>query len=75
MMQHIWTSEWPTEEGWYWAYGVWWDLSERLELEPVHVWVTKHTVAYVAKGTFIYPSEEHKLLWQRIPKPELPEKI
>jgi len=62
-----WTNEWPTSEGWYWAYGTsYGDTTMKLSIVKV-----------VPKGNVIRGSEflyrrEHELVFQRIELPELP---
>ena len=82
-----WTSDWPTEPGWYWFYGYLWPFParrepgivlaswERLDLDVVNVSQTPDGLVYTARGEFIYPEEDHRGYFKRIETPVIPAEI
>jgi len=53
-----WTSEWPTETGYYWFHG--WCFRDRnyeARTYLVRVRHTSNSVAYITEGHFIYESQ------------------
>lgn len=86
MPDHAWTTEVPTEPGYYWFYGTS-DTERRCGLTPWLRFVTVRPptereqvflhglpLLYIYEGCLIYP-ESHRIncYWQRIPTPTLPE--
>jgi hypothetical protein len=68
-----WTTEWPTEEGMYWAYGcLWGDERPRLCHCEVHKGSGDNSI-YVCKGHFLFKRDTTGAVkWQKITPPELP---
>lgn len=69
--QHEWTPDWPTEPGWYWFYGNKYGES-RVSMGTVRVDRISNGVMTVMDGHFMYPSEGHVGVFQRLPTPVVP---
>jgi len=69
----MWTKEWPTESGFYWFYGFLWSRDgDKPELISIEVIQASNAIIYVAKGSFIYKTENHVGFWNKADLPELP---
>lgn len=67
----MWNKEWPTELGFYWAYGYFWKNKEK-EVRFVKVKKISDSFSYISEGAFIYEKDKHEVIWQKINNPELP---
>jgi hypothetical protein len=70
-----WTSEWPTELGWYWFYGDPYSKNpdpKHVLLHPVKVNQGANALIYVTGNSFMYKSEASKGLWKPMIVPEEP---
>ena len=73
MTESGWTSERPTEEGYYWFYG--WPFRDRghqAELHLVKIIQIANGVALVTNGHYLYRAEGAYGMWARAELPELP---
>lgn len=70
----MWTTEWPTESGFYWFYGFLWGYrnGDKPRLVSVEVSPISNGIMYVTKGSFIYKREGHIGLWHVADLPKLP---
>ena len=74
MKKEDWTDLWPTEPGYYWAYG---DFTGAFAFKPklyfVEVKRVSNGVAHISEGMFLWPTEI-ALIWHEKPVelPELP---
>ena len=67
-----WTTDIPTEPGWYWFYGQRYDR-EGCELAVVRAWQAANAVVCVCGGAFMGESDLGKIRWfQRMTEPEAP---
>lgn len=68
-----WTDVWPSEQGWYWFFGVRSAMRQKPELVPV---VVRHGADarpfYIAAGAFLYREEGATGRWLRLPLPSAP---
>ncbi len=75
--EEIWSEEFPWTPGWYWFYGILWyspkfDDEQKDKYTPVEVIATGamgEGRIYIAKGAFIYESDERKGLWAKAVMP------
>lgn len=64
-----WTKDWPTELGFYWAYGISiYDIEQKIELSIVRV---PYKDVLIRGSEFLY-RHENKLLFKKIKLPKLP---
>jgi hypothetical protein len=72
-----WTKEWPTEPGWYWFYGIKFqmvkDYKDRTDLHPIKVRKIANGVAHIAGSHFLYKAEGADGWWAKMDLPDLPE--
>lgn len=69
----MWTSEWPTEQGYYWFYG--WCFCHRDRPPGFHcveVYRTAIGFRYATGGHFLYETEGASGIWQPVKLPNLP---
>jgi hypothetical protein len=69
-----WTTDWPTEPGWYWFYGKRYG-EEKHSIGTVEVFNVSNGVMRVLGGAFMYPQEGHVGVFQRIETPVVPAEI
>ena len=74
MCEYVWSSEYPTEPGWYWFFGRKYG-EERYSLGTVRVIPISNGIMYVLDGNFMYESEGHKGVFSRIDEPMISAKI
>lgn len=71
-----WTTEWPTEPGWYWFYGRLSAIATRMDASPrlysVLVRKGSNHFAYIAEGSFVYQEEGAVGKWIAADVPEIP---
>ena len=68
-----WTTEWPTEPGWYWFFGFRFKSRDRPpELATVRVHKTMKGVARVGGASFMYRGEGDHGVWAKLDTPEPP---
>ena len=68
----MWTKEWPTEEGYYWAFGAIYK-DEKFDLSIMKVMMVGPKLnqpCYVREGSFYYKSEAGPGMFQKIKDPE-----
>jgi hypothetical protein len=64
-MSAVWTSDWPTEEGFHIFYGRKSDLVEDSALYFVNVFKTKYGFIYISKGQLLEKSNGAVGVWMR----------
>lgn len=72
--ENEWTSDWPTEPGWYWFYGYKYGEA-RLSIGTVSIKTISNGIMTVMDGHFMYQQEGHVGVFQRIPTPVIPPHI
>lgn len=72
-MFETWTTERPTEPGWYWFYGVRFkNNSKGLELLPARVVQVSNGTSLIVNGHFGYKEEFGEFQFIKAKTPELP---
>lgn len=80
MDKENWTLKYPKKEGWYWSYGNWVfggskekeaEWKKGLHLVMVEVVKISNGLAFVGKGTFLYP-RDWKAYWKKAEVPQTP---
>lgn len=74
MTENEWTTDWPTEPGWYWFYGHKYG-DERVSVGVVQVRKISTGVSLVLDGNFMFLQEKHRGVFQRIATPVVPAEI
>jgi hypothetical protein len=75
----MWIKEWPTKEGFYWAYGdVFGCREDRFgepyrKLELAQVRKISNGVIHIVSGQFAFPKEAGLVWWSKIDEPVLPQ--
>ena len=73
-----WTTEFPTEEGYYWFYGYrfgkdrGFGKKNKPELMFTEVREVANGMMYVANGNFMFPNEVEEPHFQKVELPEFP---
>ncbi len=69
----MWTTEWPTEPGWYWFYGHKYGEDREPEFGIVRVHEISNGVMHTLDGQFMFQSEGHDGVFQQavLPVPPL----
>lgn len=76
MGTNAWSSEWPTEPGWYWFYGNY--AGERASgmkpmLRPMEARQISNGIMYIGWGTFLYKHEFGTAQFLPLTEPQPPE--
>jgi hypothetical protein len=77
LMETIWTSEWPTEGGWYWFHG--WTSTFDMQCNPKRTHlvevreIAQGKICYITEGRFLYQTGGAYGLWQPAIIPDSPE--
>lgn len=75
-MDRKWSKEFPNKAGWYWFFGKLWNVGKP-DYTPVEILSLKNSrggksAVGIAKGTFIYSSENHIGFWISAILPPMP---
>ncbi len=74
MCKHVWTSEYPTNPGWYWFYGRHYG-DEKHSMGVVNVFPIQNGVCHTLNGQFMFKQDKHEGVFSPIDKPVISAEI
>ena len=74
MCEYVWSSDYPTEPGWYWFYGRKYG-EDKHSMGTVTVFSVQTGAVRVLDGQFMWEQDKHKGVFSRIDEPVISPEI